>query len=346
MGKYRLLKTTLTTILVSALTFFNIANVKAQKIGAPYGVNLAGAEFGKIGTDHYGYPTGQELDYFKSKGLTLFRLPFKWERLQPELNGALDAKELKSMKTFVDEAANRGLLVILDMHNYARRHVGDSTHIINNGVITAAQVADAWKKIAIEFKNYKNIWAYGLMNEPYEMPSTTAWFDIAQIIINKVREADKTTPILVGGDHWSSAGRWQEMSNHLKDLKDPSNNLIFEAHVYFDEDASGSYKRTYEEEKAYPTVGVDRVKPFVTWLKANKKRGFVGEYGIPDNDNRWFPILENTLKYLQENGVNGTCWAAGPRWGKYKLSVEPRDGKDRPQMPSLSKFLFADAPKK
>lgn len=316
--------------------------LKAQTTGAPFGVNLAGAEFGKIGTDHYGYPTSEELDYFKSKGLTLFRLPFKWERLQPELNSALDAKELKLMRNFVDEAAKRDLLVILDMHNYARRHVGDSTHIINNGVITAAQVADAWKKIATEFKSYKNIWAYGLMNEPYNMPTKTAWFDIAQVIINTVRTVDTKTPILVGGDFWSSASRWQDLSDHLKDLKDPGNNLIFEAHVYFDEDASGSYKRTYEEEKAHLNVGVDRVKPFVNWLKKNNKKGFVGEYGIPDNDDRWFPILERTLTYLKANGVNGTYWAAGPRWGKYKLSIEPRDGKDRPQMPSVAKFTHAD----
>ena len=316
-------------------------SLQAQK-PEPFGVNLAGAEFGKIGTDHYGYPTAEELDYFKSKGLTLFRLPFKWERLQPTLNGPLEVKELKQMKSFVDAAAKRDVLVILDMHNYARRHVGDSSHIINNGVITAAQLGDAWQKIAKEFKSYKNIWAYGLMNEPYDMPSKTAWFDIAQVTINAIRQIDTKTAILVGGDFWSSAGRWQEMSDHFKDIKDPNNNLIFEAHVYFDEDASGSYKRSYEEEKAYPNVGIDRVTPFVNWLKANNKRGFVGEYGIPDNDERWFPILEKTLAFLKKNGVNGTYWAAGPRWGNYKLSVEPRNGVDRPQMPSLTKYLYAD----
>ncbi|RYF25928.1 MAG: glycoside hydrolase family 5 protein, partial [Flavobacteriales bacterium] len=94
--------------------------------------------------------------------------------------------------------------------------------------------------------------------------------------------------------------------------------------------------------KAHLNVGVDRVKPFVNWLKKNNKKGFVGEYGIPDNDDRWFPILERTLAYLKANGVNGTYWAAGPRWGKYKLSIEPRDGKDRPQMPSVAKFTHAD----
>ncbi len=54
------------------------------------GVNLAGAEFGSAsgvyGTS-YIYPTASELDYFKSEGITLIRLPFMWERAQPTLGG-------------------------------------------------------------------------------------------------------------------------------------------------------------------------------------------------------------------------------------------------------------------
>lgn len=54
----------------------------------PFGVNLAGAEFGSpnfpgtYNTD-YTYPTADELDYYKSKGLNLIRMPFSWERIQP-----------------------------------------------------------------------------------------------------------------------------------------------------------------------------------------------------------------------------------------------------------------------
>ena len=51
-----------------------------------------------------------------------------------------------------------------------------------------------------------------------------------------------------------------------------------------------------------------RLRPFVEWLKENGKRGFVGEYGVPDDDGRWLDILDSALKYLQENGVNGTYW--------------------------------------
>ena len=76
---------------------------------------------------------------------------------------------------------------------------------------------------------------------------------------------DTVTPIVVGGNHWSSAERWQKLSNELRELRDPKDNLIFEAHCYFDIDASGIYRKGYDEEHAYPTVGVDRVRPFVEW---------------------------------------------------------------------------------
>ena len=72
---------------------------------------------------HYTYPKASELDYFKSKGLVLVRLPFKWERLQPALFGELDSIELGRLKKFVTEAEKRDMPVILDLHNYGRRFV-------------------------------------------------------------------------------------------------------------------------------------------------------------------------------------------------------------------------------
>jgi len=44
------------------------------------------------------------------------------------------------------------------------------------------------------------------------------------------------------------------------------------------------------------------------------------------------------LGYLQENGINGTYWAAGPWWDTYFMAITPKDGKDRPQMPIIEKY--------
>jgi len=75
-------------IITGAFFIFICANTHAQ---VQYtGVSLAGAEFGsnlpgEYGTD-YIYPIKDEVDYFTSKGMNIFRLPFLWERLQNDQN--------------------------------------------------------------------------------------------------------------------------------------------------------------------------------------------------------------------------------------------------------------------
>lgn len=318
------------------------------KKSVPFGVNLAGAEFGKSGTGVYGkdyaYPTAADLDYFKSKGLTLIRLPFKWERMQPSLNGELNRDELARLKLVVQEAKKRNLLIIPDLHNYARRNVNGKYLIIGDEGLAAENLANLWGRLAKELKNAGNIYGYGLMNEPHDMLASTPWIKIAQACISEIRKTDNKTPVLVGGNSWSSAERWVEASDSLKNLYDPSDRLIFEAHVYFDSDASGIYRKSYDKENTGPDKGIERVRPFAEWLKQNKLKGFIGEYGVPDTDERWLVCLDNFLAFLKKNGINGTYWAAGPIWHSYKLSVQPTGNylNDKPQMRILQKYLIAE----
>lgn len=312
-----------------------------------FGVNLSGAEFGGIypGVDgtHYGYPTYKDLDYFKGKGLNLIRFPFRWERIQRAMNGPLDAAELSKMKTFVQAAEDRGMPVILDLHNFARYSFdGGKTYTLigESSNLTAEHLADVWRKLAQEFKDYNNIWGYDIMNEPYSMHPSAPWVNIAQVVIDAIREVDTETPIIVCGDSFSFARFWVEYSDNLRTLVDPSDNLIFQAHLYFDKDYSGQYLNSYDADGVTANTGVERAKYFVEWLKRYNKRGLLGEYGVPDDDPRWLETLENLLIYLRDNGVPGTYWSAGPRWGDYKLAVQPSNNYtvDRPQMSVLEKY--------
>src|SRR5438094_8361772 len=78
------------------------------------GVNISGAEWGAsvipgtVGVN-YIYPTTYELDYFSSKGMNIIRVPFSWERMQPNANTPLDANELARMDAVVSGATARGL---------------------------------------------------------------------------------------------------------------------------------------------------------------------------------------------------------------------------------------------
>lgn len=117
------------------------------------GVNLSGAEFNsrkKPGTlfKDYTYPAASDFSYFAGKGMNTIRLPFLWERLQPQLNGDLDAAQLALLKKSVDAAKANKQYLILDVHNYAKyngKRIGSSE-------VPTAAVADLWRRLALEFR--------------------------------------------------------------------------------------------------------------------------------------------------------------------------------------------------
>lgn len=319
-------------------------NTHSERKGEPFGINIACAEFGnnfpgECGKD-YGYPTVEDLKYWHEKGLSLIRMPFKWERLQYELGGEFNSSDLRAMKDFVAAAAQLDMKVILDMHNYCRRYHNGKLQIIGHDGITNEHYAGFWKKMANEFKDYTNIYGYGLMNEPYDLSEDVFWISMAQLAIDSIRVVDFNTTILVGGNSWSSASRWKQESDTLKYLNDPSDKLMYEAHCYFDKDNSGTYKYSYEEEGGTPGKGVELVTPFVEWLKENKLKGFIGEYGIPVNDQDWEVTLDNFLSYLSANGVNGAYWASGSWWPDDAMMVIPtyKGGDERSQVEILEKY--------
>ena len=64
------------------------------------GISLSSAEWGEklpfpgvYGKD-FVYPTVASTAYYQAKGLNLMRIGFRWERMQPVLNGELDPTEL------------------------------------------------------------------------------------------------------------------------------------------------------------------------------------------------------------------------------------------------------------
>jgi endoglucanase len=349
-------------VLLSAAAFGQdrpaAAGLAPKTPGTPcqqFGVNLSGGEFGSAlpgtygvdyiypGIDAEGFANAWELDYFHGKGLNLIRVPLQWERLQHDLNGPLSDFDLGLIDQVIANAAARGMSVILGPHNFARRTIGGVDYVIGSPQVPYSAFTDFWHRMAAHFAGRPGVFAYALDNEPHDTGGL--WVTAgAQAGVDGVRMADMQTPILVPGDGWSGAWTWLESGNDaLKTLNDPANKLMFEAHQYFDSDGSGAYALSYDQQGAYPTIGVDRLQEFVNWLHTNNLKGVVDEYGVPDNDARWLTVLGNALAYLEQNSdvvAGGDDWSAGPWWGDaYPLSVEPTgtwpNVTDRPQMSVL-----------
>ena len=302
------------------------------------GVNLAGAEFGEgsypgVYKKDYIYPTQDEVDYFKSKGMNTLRMPFSWERLQPELNRAFNATEFGRFDSFVTGATAKDMHVILDPHNYARWN----NMVIGAGVPNSA-FADLWRRLAEQYKDNARV-IFGLMNEPRDMP-TEQWVAAANAATVAIRNTGATNLILVPGNAWSGAHSWFEdwygTANAIAILAyhDPGNNYAIEAHQYFDKGYAGVMAACVTSD------GGQLLTKFTAWLAANNNRGFLGEFAGADNPT-CRQAVEGALQHLEDNKkywIGWTWWAAGPWWADYMFSIEPQDG-DKPQMSWLTPFL-------
>jgi endoglucanase len=146
--------------------------------GLLLGVNLAGAEFappydtntgqrtsspdpGVFGTN-YTYPTHVEIDYYAAKGMSVLRLPFLWERIQPTQLGSLDAAELGRIDDVVSYATGKGLKIEIEPHNYG---FGFGS-LIDSAQTPNSSFADLWGKLAVHYKSNPDV-IFGLMNEPW-----------------------------------------------------------------------------------------------------------------------------------------------------------------------------------
>ncbi|MEA9752171.1 glycoside hydrolase family 5 protein [Xanthomonas campestris pv. raphani] len=304
------------------------------------GVNISGAEFNsrkKPGTLYkdYTYPAAADFSYFASKGMNTIRLPFLWERLQPTLNGELDPAQLALIKKSVAAAKANKQFLILDLHNYAKYN----GKRIGTDEVPPAALADLWRRLALEFKDDKQV-IFGLMNEPNGI-SSTDWAAAAQAAINTIRKTGANNLILVPGTAYTGAHSWRSTSygvsnaKALQILKDPGNNLAFEAHQYLDGDYSGT-----KPECTSATVGADKLRGFTDWLRENKQKGFLGEFGTANNA-VCNDALKGMLSYMEKNSdvwLGWTWWAAGAWWKPdYPFNVQPgKDGSEKPQMSILS----------
>ena len=312
------------------------------------GVNLAGAEFGESslpGTYNvdYIYPNQTEVDYYRSKGMNIIRLCFRWERLQQATNASLNTTELSRLNTFVSTTTAKGVFVILDPHNYARYY---NTNLIGSARAPISAFSNFWWRVASIYQTNDHV-IFGLVNEPHDM-ATETWRDAAQAAINAIRLAGATNLILVPGNAWTGAHSWLQNwygtpnGTVMINISDPANNFAYEVHQYLDSDSSGTSSTCVS-----PTIGAERLANFTAWCRANGVRGFLGEFGGSANSG-CLVAVSNMLNYIQANTdvwMGWTWWAGGPWWGEYMFTLEPIGGTtDRAQMNVLEPFIPIPVP--
>lgn len=295
------------------------------------GVNFAGAEFEKIG-GHWRWPNMGNLHYYLDKGFNVFRVPFRWDRLQPELGQPLDATAMAGLDAIVAAATATGAVVILDAHDYGRR--GGQIIAQAGSSVSAADFADFWGRLAAHYKRNPLVW-YNLMNEPHDMDAT-ANLTAQNAACAAIRAAGARAKVLFAGNAWTGAHSWVQSGNAqvMLGAKDPANNYAFDVHQYLDKGFGGSGPTV-------PGVAAHILDGVTGWARQHGKKLFLGEFG-----GDWSPAsvheLDILLAYVVANKdvfLGATYFAGGGGWGHNVGSTDPIDGVEKPQTRLLERYL-------
>jgi hypothetical protein len=231
------------------------------------GINMSGGDFGTPGpleatstfsnanpgtyNSAYHYDTLQSFGYVASRGMSLVRLPVRWERVQPVLGGQLNAAEVQRITDAIGRAHAHGLRVILDIHNYGAYWLSNGIQGVRRAIgsaeVTVTHFASLWRLLSNSFRATPGLVGYGLMNEPVGMASPFVWEQASQAAVTAIRQNGDTKLVLVPGYNWSGAQQWTRQ--HARPwISDPAANVRYEAHHYWDRDSSGAYVNSYAAE--------------------------------------------------------------------------------------------------
>jgi endoglucanase len=301
------------------------------------GVNLAGAEFGGdhlpgVAGRDYKFPSMLQLNYYSNAGFNATRLPLSWERLQPKLFGDLDKTYTELLLAYMDQAQRAGQRVVVDVHNYDRYR----NQIVGSPEVPPEAFRDLWKRLALLLRQQPALYAYGLMNEPHNIPPGL-WHSTAQFGVDGIREVDSEHFIYVAGNDWSGAASWPK-SNPQPFVNDPGNKIVYEAHVYFDDDFSGRYQKQIGNIDLGDRVHA-RLQPFISWLTTFHQKGVIGEWGIPTKDLELKGAVDSFISTTNAACLDWFIWSGGQWSPAYNLSLEPVNGEDKSMLSYLKKLI-------
>ncbi|KAK4171815.1 glycoside hydrolase superfamily [Triangularia setosa] len=285
-----------------------------------FGSNQAGGEFGEktypgVWGTHFIFPDNNAIRTLITQGYNTFRVGFAMERLaQNGLTNSFDAGYLRNFTESINSITNAGAWAVLDPHNYGR--------YFGNIITSTADFQTFWRNLAAQFASNPRV-IFDTNNEYHTMPQDLV-LQLNQAAINGIRAAGaREQYIWVEGNSWSGAWTWNVTNTNLAALTDPENRIVYQMHQYLDSDGSGTAPACVNAQ-----IGAQRVVGATAWLRANNKKGILGEFAGGPND-VCKQAVRGLLDHLKANSdvwQGALWWAGGPWWGDYMFSFEPPSG--------------------
>jgi hypothetical protein len=216
------------------------------------------ADPGRYGAD-YVFDTAANYRYLAAHGTRLVRVSVSWERLQPQLGGPLAPAEVARLTATLRAAAGAGVGVIVDLHNFggywaAQPALGGGPQrlVLGSPQLPTADLADLWRRLALELRGVPGVTGYDLMNEPGQLSRSARegaaiWEAASQQAVTAIRATGDRHLVAVEGYGGSAPERFVELHPNAW-IHDPAHAVRYEIHQYFDSDGSGHYNSSFAQE--------------------------------------------------------------------------------------------------
>jgi hypothetical protein len=201
----------------------------------------------------YVYPDRADFAYLRGRGLNLTRIPFRWERVQPQLNKPLKSAELDRLRSCFDGAGAVGMKVIPSVQNYGAYYFGEGDYQnIGSSELPIGAFKDLWNRLAGMWKDHPAVVGYDIMNEPYGLQGgVPTWEKASRAAVDGIRTRDATTSIWVSGYHRRDGyapGLYCFVANHPRAWIS-GRRVGYTSHAYYGPGAA--YPSPYDDVVAY-----------------------------------------------------------------------------------------------
>lgn len=300
-----------------------IINTLTSRFGADSAATLI-----KLYEDNYW--TEKDFDNCASLGMNCIRLPL-WYRNFVDANGNMLSNAFERVDWFVEQAAKRGIYVIIDMHGAPGSQNGSDHSGIdggnskqnasqfffgNNASANQQLYYTLWEKIAEHYAGNPAVAGYDLLNEPYctyrynssysESYLHSLLWGIYDNVYKKIRAKDPDHVIIM-------EATWNPV-----DLPNPDTygwtNVMYEYHNYLYDD--------YDNANGGQITNMQSKLNAITSANYNVP-SYLGEFCYMNNPSAW----QEGLKLLNDYGINWTTWtykvlSSNGNWGLYNQNVE------------------------
>jgi endoglucanase len=185
------------------------------------GVNMGNYLEAPPGQDWGSHYTTNDFINARSQGFDHIRIPIGWNYYAgPAPDYTITNSFFSPVDFMVTNALNRGLAVIVNIHNW--------NEFATNALANTNEFYAIWSQIAAHYSNSPPQVAFELINEPNGSGSATSILNpIYAEAIHRIRLSNPTRTIFVDPGQWNSIS---ELNNIL--LPDNDTNLIVTVHCY------------------------------------------------------------------------------------------------------------------